>query len=66
MNDYSVEIELTLFVIFGLACAFAYLIWGLSTVKRFNKAKQLKKWAKEELDRGDGEQHLLLWKEGGK
>lgn len=52
----SIEIEFTLFVVFGLVCASAYLIWGLSTVVDFkHKSEQTKKWAKEELDRRDGE-----------
>lgn len=58
MSLESVEIELALFVVFGLVCAFTYLIWGLSTVNEFkHKAEQLEKWAKEELDRRDGKQH---------
>ena len=52
----SIELELALFAVLCFVCAIGMLFWGLGTGNEFEyKTEQMKKWAKEELERREAE-----------
>ena len=52
----SIELELALFAVLCFVCAIGILFWGFGTGNEFEyKAEQMKKWAKEELERREAE-----------